>query len=487
MPPAPAARLGIVAALFPLAAAGCAGPADTPPPPQERPSAAPGPYRPQRADFDGDGFDDVVVTVPSATVDGAGDAGYLAVVPGSADGPDPSSARTVSRADDGVPGEPTEADRFGRTAHAGDLDGDGYADLVVGAARDRGPLVLWGSADGLGSGVPLGERTAYGVVDALDDFDGDGHPDLLYVDSEAGGGAGGLRFMYGPFSRDGAPDRTATELTAYVDTRELRVISGDLNGDGRADVVGFPAFEEMAYETPVWLGSSEGLVSVDPLPEADEGTVADVDGDGYGDLVLRVLTHGTVEDPPNVPSEIMVVHGSADGPGERRATLTLDTEGVPGEAADGDQFGFELASGDVDGDGYADVVAGVARPGPTAPYDAGDVVVLRGGAEGLTGDGALRFGPEEAGVSASRPVEPEWSIDPWPLVSIRTLDSDGDGVTDVVVGRPLRDDDGYAWEPGPVWAFRGTDEGLTGVLSFTLAEIGAATGRGFGYGQSFAH
>ncbi|MCY9783578.1 VCBS repeat-containing protein [Nocardiopsis sp. EMB25] len=475
MPPAPRARVRATAAVLALTVAGCGAP-DEEAPPEERPS--PGPSRLSRVDFDGDGFDDLVLGLPGAEVDGRPNAGVVAVVPGSADGPDLSSARVISRADEGVPGAVAEDDRFGgRTwlspgTLTGDLDGDGFTDLVVNAgdqgAGERGPILLWGSAEGLGAGVPLGADVPSGYVDAVGDFDGDGYPDLVRLDPNADMGAGGFGLLYGPFSREWEPDRVG-DVPSGQGGDELRLTSGDVNGDGVTDLIGFASFEEMAHPTRVWLGSADGFEEyegAEPLPTADQGTVADVNGDGYGDLVLRDIG-GSVENPPYIPGEVVVVYGSESGPGERSTPLNLDSEGVPGASFDGDQFAHELAAGDVDGDGYTDVVAAVMRPASDAPFDAGDVVVLRGGPEGLSGDGALRYGAEEAGAPVPPPAEMDrFDHYRWPGTRIRALDADGDGLADVIV-RPSPAGTGPdAGAPGSLWMFHGDGE-PTGGLDLT--------------------
>ncbi|MFI6577809.1 FG-GAP and VCBS repeat-containing protein [Nocardiopsis sp. NPDC050513] len=467
MPPTSTARAGTVAAVLSLAVAGCATPADAPAPPDGRASPAPQTYRPHPADFDGDGHEDLVLALPAVEIDGTPDAGCVVVVPGSADGPDVSSARAVSRADEGVPGSVAEGDRFGGGSWpgpgtlAGDLDGDGLTDLFVGAGHQggegsagQGPVLLWGSGDGLVTGAAL--DVPYGSVEAIGDFDGDGHPDLVHHDAQAGGGPAEFGLLYGPFSREGGPDRTGS-APIEPGGDDLSLVPGDVNGDGRTDLVGLRSFEETAHSAGVWLGSADGLQryeSDEPLPTADEGTVADVDGDGYGDLVLRD-PGGSVENPPHVPGEIAVVYGSPDGPGDRRAALTLDTEGVPGDSFEGDRFGGSLASGDVDGDGYTDVVTGVRRPSGDGPVDAGDVVVLRGGPEGLTGNGAVRYGPEDVGAPVS-------SHDSQPLA----LDADGDGLTEVFVRSRPESAQTYPEVLGSLWMFHGDGE-PAGILDLT--------------------
>ncbi|MFE6407894.1 FG-GAP-like repeat-containing protein [Streptomyces sp. NPDC057837] len=114
-------------------------------------------------DLNGDGYSDLVVAAPSATVDGKKGAGYVAVVYGSANGLNVTTRQVVSQSTAGVPGSPETGDAFGSALTTADLDRDGYADLVVGVGgedtADGGAEsglveVVWGGPKGLtGSAV----------------------------------------------------------------------------------------------------------------------------------------------------------------------------------------------------------------------------------------------------------------------------------------------------------------------------------------------
>ncbi|MDA8368786.1 MAG: VCBS repeat-containing protein [Nocardiopsaceae bacterium] len=476
--PSPTTPMALATVVATALATGCgpaSGNAPAPEPPTPRPVDAG-----EKDDFNGDGFDDLVITVPGAEVGGRVGAGYIAVVYGAQDGLDTGDPQVVSEEADWVPGEPGELSNFGSGAVTGDFDGDGFADLAIGRRTEESTateaVLLWGGEAGLGEAASVVDRSKdLGMPTAGGDFNGDGHQDLLTFFGD------GLRLLYGPFSRDGGAADTASEALPNAG-ESFSFITGDVTGDGATDVFGFESFEEMAYPTRFWRGTGSGLqeASAD-LPNADEGVVADVDGDGYGDLVLRLLGM-SVEDPPHVPSTIMVVHGGEDGPStDRRPTLTLDSEGVPGEEADGDQFGFELTAGDVDSDGYADVAAGVNTP------DGRALVLLKGGQAGLTGAEAQRYGRSESDAPVPENPDAGNGLDfgsPW--TRLRTLDANGDGAADIAVGGPQIDSAGVNGLLGPVWAFSGAEAGLTGMTAFTLAFIGAPSGPKFGNGQSFA-
>jgi hypothetical protein len=149
-------------------------------------------------DIDGDGHDDIAVgNDREASADPAGVlGGKVAVVYGGPEGPDPDRAPLVLTQDTaGVPGASEKGDRFGSCVSLGDANGDGYADLAIGAAGENGSAgavtVLYGSASGLTTkgatsytqntaGVPgaseQGDR--FGERVALTDHTGDRRADL---------------------------------------------------------------------------------------------------------------------------------------------------------------------------------------------------------------------------------------------------------------------------------------------------------------------
>ena len=198
------------------------------------------------------------------------------------------------------------------------------------------------------------------------DVNGDGYADvitgeMLFGD---GGGAPGLAqvFQGGPSGLGSSP---ATTLSAPVDVANFGysvASAGDVNGDGFADVVIGTRVGERAY---VYLGSATGLASspaaslVGPdgiqasfgLPVASAG---DVNGDGYADIIVGAFNGNKPPGPTAIGTGRAYVYlGSATGVAANPAvTLT-------GQAT-GSGFGWSVASADVNGDGYADVIVGSA-------------------------------------------------------------------------------------------------------------------------------
>jgi hypothetical protein len=108
--------------------------------------------------------------------------------------------------------------------------------------------------------------------------------------------------------------------------------------------------------------------------------IADFDGDGYGDLVVRDVGRVS-EDSESRPGELRVFRGSDSGPGSRAQRVTkgsLDLSGLD-EQAVGDGFGDVLAAADVNGDGYADLAIGLPVEDTGQVPDTGAVILLLGG------------------------------------------------------------------------------------------------------------
>ena len=433
-------------------------------------------------DFNGDGYSDLAVTAPDATVGGNAKAGYVAVVYGSATGLKTSTKQVISQRTTGIPGIAEAEDNFGSAVATADLDKDGYADLIVGASgedvgsiTDAGSLaVIWGGAGGLSGGSTLlngaGSYDRVGSQVETGDFNGDHTQDVV-----TNGTYQNLRVLSGPFGRDGS--RGGDVTLASDDNRFLDMAAGDVNGDGFGDLaVAINDGDEWdARRILFYPGSAQGLTSGTVVKDGATGwlqggehlAIGDVNKDGYADIISGRASDGADSDA-DVPlakgGMITYIPGAASGPAGTRATaFNQDSPGVPGvaEGEDGyggtDAFGFSLSVGDIDGDGYPDVSVGVPGEGFDGTKKAGSVVTMRGTANGLTGTGAKVFSQNTAGVPGTAESQDAFGR------SARLIDANHDGRAELAVGAP-----GENANAGSVWVFKSTSSGITATGSFTF-------------------
>ncbi|MFE0508895.1 FG-GAP and VCBS repeat-containing protein [Streptomyces sp. NPDC058964] len=421
-----------------------------------------------REDFNGDGYQDLAVAAPAATVAGHSWAGYVAISYGSAKGLAPARTTVVTQDTAGVPGASGDNHGFGYELIPRDLDGDGLTDLAV-ATNEYQPennnggsvIILWGRTTGISGTdavrIPAPVNAFVGENITAGDFDGDGHTDLFMRDAED---FDFREVLYGPFGRNGAPARDQQLTVFSTDNTICSTAAGDFNGDGIDDLATFYVYEDHAEGGKLWLGTKQGLSTVPQrLPSANAPAVGDFDKDGYADLATRVFPNGETyleEDP----GTIKIYYGSPAGPSTTRTkTITQSTAGVPGVSEKGDQFGARLSAGDVNGDGYADLAVGDPGEAIGSVAKAGSVVLLRGGGSGLTGTGAQAFHQGTPGVPGA--------VEKGDLFggSVRLLDVTGDGKADLAAGAP-GEDLGTVTNGGAVWLLRGTASGLTTSKAF---------------------
>jgi len=290
----------------------------------------------------------------------------------------------------------TGAGEFGRaTANAGDVNGDGLGDLIVGnfggPSGGGSASVFLGDTNGVATIPTLltGPSMMYGwTVGGAGDVNADGYADVV---------VGDMSFSYLYLG-------SATGVTSTVSGSPLNgtggMGAGDVNGDGFADVI---VCSRSAGSATIYHGGTSGLTAgtqlTAPAGETSFGdacaAAGDVNGDGYADVV--VATSGT--------ANAYVFYGSPTG------VLQTGPSKLPGVAGGGAGVTTSVATaGDVNGDGYADVIVGA--------YNGNRVFIYEGGPSGISGAATTTFSGLPAGQYAS---------------SVATAgDVNGDGYADVV-------------------------------------------------------
>ncbi|MFM9369921.1 FG-GAP-like repeat-containing protein [Streptomyces sp. Da 82-17] len=424
-------------------------------------------------DFNGDGYRDLATGATGAVANSKAKAGAVVVNYGSSGGISAARKKITSQSSSGVPGASETEDRFGTELAHGDLNGDGYGDLVVGTPledvdgdADGGAVtVLWGSSSGLSGGTTLSDPNGsghdrFGQSLAVGDFTGDGRTDLAVGSTgkdvwifkggftKSGGAAGKLRFD--AQIEAGAYPRGAVGLAA-----------GDFDGDGTDDVA---------------VGSSTGNVvyrggPTGPTFQAEVGegyasalAAADFDLDGHDDLVVGTDSPAVLDPTPADGGYVTVFPGGAAGlDASRSEVFSQATAGVPGADEHDDLFGGTLAAGDVDGDDYPDLAVGAFFESVGSASHTGNVWVLYGGSSGVTATGAQSFHQGTTGVPGAGESSDLFGR------AVHLADHNRDGRADLAVGASGENSD-----DGAVWVLRGSASGVTtsGAVSFTGPTVG---------------
>jgi len=401
---------------------------------------------------------------------------------------------------------------------AADYNGDGCADLAIGAPRrdangvtDSGMVfVVYGSTRVWDDGPvvhPLfqasgGFEDQFGSALAFGDFNRDGYSDLVVgiIGKDLNGPwAGQIRVYYG--------SETGLTIDEYVVFDQIQLIdfpeeqdlfsrglaAGDFNGDGYEDLaVSAPGEDYQAVLDSgvihIIFGSDTGLtltgnlrfarndLVIGDLEVSDQfGAVldaADFDADGYDDLAVGTAFSDIVG--VTDAGRVDILYGSPGGP--NLSNQVLDQEAITGQIAQPhDRFGSSLAVGDFNGDGYADL--GIGAPGEThfALDDAGSAHVFYGSASGLSLDGVQTWTHANGLIGGA---VPEGFLGH----SMVAGDFDNDGFDELAIGEPGEDSGA-----GSVHVLIGTPGGLThlGSQFFTQDTPGivgtAAVDDYFGY------
>jgi hypothetical protein len=245
--------------------------------------------------------------------------------------------------------------------------------------------------------------------------------------------------------------------------------AGDVNGDGYSDViVGAYWYDNGQTDEGrafVYYGSASGLSDApDWTAESDQasayfgrsvGTAGDVNGDGYSDVIVGAFTYDNAQANEG---RAFLYNGSAAG-----LSRTPDWTAEPDQASAHFAISVETA-GDVNGDGYADAIAGAYV------YD-----------NGQTSEGrAFLYNGSADGPSRT----PDWTAEgdragAWFGNSVGTAgDVNGDGYADAIVGAPEYENGGRAF------VYHGSATGLSATHDWTSASDQAAARFGVSVGTA---
>lgn len=382
-------------------------------------------------DLNGDGYADLVLT--AAEYDGTfAGMGRAYVFYGKSDGSTFASG-SATTADVILDGEGA-TDQFGVSADMADLNGDGFADLIVGAqGRDQNggnagaAYLYYGSASGISTSyhtVISGDAGALGFGSriAVGDFNGDGYDDFaVCAGGYLGSSQGGVFIFHGRAT-------LMTDVTLLTDANIIltgeapsdefaaHLAAGDINGDGYDDLevtaIGYPggAFNGRAY---LWYGRAGGIPSTsaalaDVILTGTAGGnefgryphITDLNNDGFGDLLVEYL--GSYE----------IYYSSSGG-------LVSGNQGSSGITLQM-TAARAMTSVDLNQDGYPELLAG----DPTASGNLGNLHIFTGR---QTFSGTVTPDVTYVGTGANGQY----------ATGIVVRDLNGNGIPELVSGAPL--------------------------------------------------
>jgi len=403
-------------------------------------------------DVNGDGYGDIVVGAQYAD-NGEANEGRAFLYLGSTTGP----ALTPSWTGEANQGSA----QYGiRVAGAGDVNGDGYADVIVGAnlydngQEDEGRAWLYlGSASGLS---PTAAWTAegnqvfarLGFVAPAGDVNGDGYADVIvgaysYTNGQESEGRAYV-YMGMPTGLNANPSWTGEGNVEAASYGSAIGTAGDVNGDGYSDIiVGAKHLLDGLKQGRVWVhyGSATGVSATAAWVSmggkyfgASVGTAGDVNGDGYSDIIVGAEGYSNGQ---AYEGQVSVFHGSAAG---LALTPAWTVEGNVTNAF----FGHNAATaGDVNGDGYSDVIIGTYSYDHDPAVTPMQVFVYHGTVGGL-----------EPTAAWARQMD-QFDTNDWTYAVSSAGDVNGDGYGDVIFGISRYDGDQVS--EGGAWVHLGND------------------------------
>jgi len=384
-----------------------------------------------------------------------------------------------------ITGVVEEAD-FGYQVVVLDADGDGQDDLVASAYQDEG--VSWLVPGPLTAGIQSVDDVATATVTGTDgeragtclaspgDVDGDGYEDLVisathFEDTEDSNVSGRVGLFHGPIS--GAQGLDEAELLVTTDNqRWLGQVAcgspGDVDGDGVVDLFfgSYSATGSPGYTGFLFAGTTTGSLSAPEAPTrfwspsnpASMGSVPpttiDLDSDGIDDLVMALGTGYRM--------------AAFTGP-VTAGTWTDEDAAWLGPVGDGfDYVGSQLATGDLDDDGHADLIA--SGPGwdgvdnvPPAEDNRGEFRIYAGPVGEITDLDDFVAAVEGPGQGADLGDR---------FDGMQVVDLDQDGVDDLLMGCRQTSTPSGQNNGGAIYASYGPLSGRSSVVDADFAYRG---------------
>jgi hypothetical protein len=443
-------------------------------------------------DFNRDGFADIILGAPGPDTDSV-NVGQAYVVFGRAGGLGNVDLSNLQPAEGIIiRGASWHTYAGASVSGAGDINGDGFDDVVVAAnysgsfyyPATRNAYVIFGKATSSGainlSDLPASPNTGFAIVgDAIaaetygtlsvasaGDVNGDGFDDLILGSPYDNDGAGAAYLIFGKASGFGTVDlailspgagfKISGEPGSYDFAGASVSGAGDVNGDGFDDIIVGARYGnnggDYAGEAYVIFGKANGFTNIglsELAPGAGfviqgdaPGDVAgwsvsaagDVNGDGFGDLIIGAVGAGGAEP---LSGKAYVIFGKSGGFGTIDLSSLAPGAGFTIIGDDtADHAGWSVSrAGDVNGDGFDDIIVGAPESdrfeGENRIIDAGEAYVIFGKASGFETIDLTDLAPSDGFVIQG---DGAYDLSGWSVAGAG--DIDGDGFDDLLVSAP---------------------------------------------------
>ncbi len=424
-------------------------------------------------DVNGDGFDDLLIGARMNNAGGGG-AGQVYLIFGKPSGW--AMDAVLSNADASFWGEEPNDGAGMCVAGAGDVNGDGFDDILIGAnGNDAGganagqTYLLFGKASGWAMDTDLsnadasfwGEHAADDsgrYVAGAGDVNNDGYDDFLIgaaTNDDGGTDAGQTYLIFGKASGWAMDKSLGTANASFIGesandySGRVGPVTGDVNGDGFDDIL-IGAFGDDdagngAGQVYLIFGKASGWTMGDDLSNSDASFwgedstdyagsavsgAGDVNKDGFGDILIGA--NGDEEGGGGDSGQVYVIFGKASG-WSNDVSLSTSNASYLGESFS-NLLGSQVASaGDVNGDGYDDLLMSAYR-NSAGGNDAGQTYLVLGKASGWAMDVSV------ANVDASFIGESTGDFSGDGIAG--NGDVNGDGHDDILIGAPVNAEGG---------------------------------------------
>ena len=404
-------------------------------------------------DVNGDGLDDIIIGAPN----GAANFGRAYIYYGG--------LNFNTTADIILTGDEAYSS-FGKVSAAGDVNGDGYSDVIVGASEYGSFIgkayIYYGgtsmntTADVIISGEAASNYFGYSVSEA-GDVNNDGYSDVIVGAYGYNSYTGKAYIYYGGTSMNNVADVIMTGEAAYNHFGSSVSGAGDVNGDGYSDViVGAERYNSFTGRAYLYYGSSVMNNVADVIITGVDGSSAfgssvsgagDVNGDGYSDLIIGAAYYSSDT------GRAYIFYGGA--------LMNNVTDFVMTGEAPNNYFGTSVSgAGDVNGDGYSDVVIGAS------------------GYNSATGRAYLYYGGAVMN-NAAVILTGKANFSSFALSVSDAGDFNGDGYSDLITGAQF----GGTGSSGTAYLYTNT---VTGVDIPDITAIGESAFNFLGYSVSSA-